>query len=52
MENLMPVEGVMGPNQNNMKNYADLQPIAQNMKPTSGVTGEKTFHLASSLNCF
>ena len=26
---MMPVERVMGPNQNNMKNYGDLQPYAE-----------------------
>ena len=48
----MSVERVTGPNQNNMKNYGDLQSIAQNMKPTLWVPGEKILLLASSLNCF
>ena len=52
MWNLMPVERVMGPKQNNMKNYGDLQLIAKNMKPTLWVLGEKIFLLASFLNCF
>ena len=36
----MPVERVMGPSRNNMENYRDLQPIAQNMKPILWVPGE------------
>ena len=28
MGNLMPVERVIEPNQNNLENYGDLQPIA------------------------
>ena len=52
MENLMHVERVMGSNQKNMKNYGDLQPIAQNMKPTLWAPGEKIFLFPSFLNCF
>ena len=40
MGNPMPVEREMGPNQHNMENYGDLQPIAQSMKPTLWVLSE------------
>ena len=40
MGNTIPVERVMGPNQDNTENYGDLQPIARNMKPTLWVPGE------------
>ena len=36
----MPVERALKLNRNNMENYGDLQPIAQNMKPTLCVRGE------------
>ena len=36
----MPVEREMGPNRDNIENYGELQPIAQNMKPTLWVTGK------------
>ena len=52
MGNLMPVEKVMGPYQNNMKHYGDLQPTAQNMKHRLWAPGEKIFLLASLPNCF
>ena len=50
MGNLMPFERVMGSNQNNMKNYGDLQSVAQNMKPTLWAPGEKIFLLDSLVN--
>ena len=48
----MPVERVMGPHQSNMKNYRDLQPIAQNMKHRLSAPGEKIFLLTSFPDCF
>ena len=37
----MSAKRVMGPNQSNMQNYGDLQPIAQKTKPTLWVQGDK-----------
>ena len=39
----MPDERILGPKRNNMENYGDLKPIAQNIQ------GKKTFPFASSL---
>ena len=41
MENPMPVEWAIGRNQNNMKNYVDLQPIARSIKDPFWVRGER-----------
>ena len=40
MGKTMPIERVMGPNQHNMENFEDLQPIARSMKPTLWVLSE------------
>ena len=52
--NLMLVESVMGPNQNYMENFGNLQPIARNMKPTLWILGENLSFdfLSKCSDCF
>ena len=40
MNSPKPVESEVGPNQNNLKNYEDLQHIARNTNPTLWAPGK------------